>query len=457
MKRKIIYLFLSLVLMVLAITSLGGRVVEATQGNNPSWSTSSVVNDDKNGSVMANDYMSNLQSRISMSRSLSPRFFSPVSCGGVQVIKYDGQTKARLSGAQFTIYNRWNRAVQVIQSGYDGIAETRTLPLGNYSIRETKAPTGYQLENAVMRFSVFVPGQVVCLTKCNTPLPNQKGSLQVVKTDGNNQRLAGAQFDVYNSNNQFVGRITTNINGVATLGNLSYGTYKLIEVKAPVGYELDATPKYVTLSALSPNKVASIIISNKKIITKGSIEIIKKDETGKLLAGAQFFVVNSSNTVVGQVTTNANGVATVTNLPYGTYNVVEYMAPEGYELDQTWKPITLSKDSPNGKASITIVNKKKITTGALKVIKKDEAGKLLAGAEFEVRNASGKVVGKITTDANGIGTIKDLPFGDYTVVETKAPSGYELDATPKNVKVSKGDPNGVVTITVENKKEKTTG
>lgn len=455
MKQKFSYFFFSFVLILLTLGVLNGKQAEATSSNS-SWSTGVAVND-QTGMTFTNDYISSTQNSPLGRTNATPRFFSPVSCGGIQVIKYDERTNARLSDAQFTIYDRWNRPVQVIQTNYNGIAETRSLPLGNYSIRETKAPSGYKLENSAMRFSILRSGQFICLKKSNKPLTVQKGCLKVIKTNEKNQMLAGAVFDIYNANNQYMGRITTNANGIATLGNLPFGTYKLIEVKAPNGYQLDQTAKYVTISATSPNGVASIKIVNKQEITTGELEIIKKDETGKVLAGAEFIVLNSNMTIVGQVTTNANGIANVKDLPYGKYTVIEVKAPDGYELDTTPKDITVSKNNPNGKASIIVVNKKKITTGALEVIKKDETGKLLAGAEFDVRDANGKVVGRITTGANGLATLKNLPYGTYKLIETKAPDGYELDATPKTVTVSKEDLNGVVSITVVNKKEKTTG
>lgn len=455
MKQKVSYLFCSLALILLTIGVLGAKHAEAVQ-NDASWSTATVISGpSENGGQ--NDNISNLQRGLLAPNNATPRFFAPISCGGIQVIKYDEQTNARLAGAQFTIYDCWNRAIQVIQTNYYGIAESRSLPLGNYSIRETKAPAGYQLETSVMRFSLLRPGQILCLTKTNKPIANQKGCIKVIKINESNQVLAGAVFDVYNANNQLVGKITTNANGVASLGNLPFGTYKLIEVQAPVGYELDSTQKYVTLSASSPGGVASITLSNKKVMKKGTLEVIKKNEAGQPLAGAKFFVVNSSNTLVGQVTTNASGVATLQNLPYDTYTLVEYEAPTGYELDQTLKYVTLSESSLNGKASITVLNKKKITTGALEVIKTDEAGKRLAGAEFEVRDTQNKVISKITTNANGSATVNNLPLGTYQLVETKAPVGYELDSTPKTIVISKEDPNGVIRVTVKNKQEKTTG
>lgn len=457
MKQKISYLFFSFILVLLAIGTIGTKQAEAAQ--NTSWATASSGNG-QTENLFTKDYLSGVQDKLSTNSTVAPRFFAPVSCGGIQVIKYDGRTKARLSGAQFTIYDRYNRAVQVIQTNYNGIAETRSLPIGRYSIRETKAPNGYQLETSAMYFNISFSGQFICLTKCNTQLPPtvSKGTLKVIKTNENNQALAGAVFDVYNSNNQFVGRITTDATGTAFLSGLPYGTYMLIEVQAPAGHQLDTTPRYVTISSASPNGITSISILNKKVITTGALQVIKQDETGKRLAGAEFEVRNANGVVVGRITTDANGVATLGNLPFGTYQLIETKAPEGYELDTTPRYVTVSKTDPNGKVSITVLNKEKVATGSLEVIKEDESGKQrLAGAEFEVRDANGKVVGNITTDENGMATLKDLPLGTYQLIETKAPEGYELDTTPKTVVISKDNPNGVVSITITNKLEKTTG
>ncbi|WP_281246847.1 MSCRAMM family protein, partial [Enterococcus silesiacus] len=322
MKQKISYLFFSIVLILLAISTVGTKQAEAAQ--NTSWATTSSGNG-QTENLFTNDYLSGIQDKLATNTGVAPRFFAPVSCGGIQVIKYDERTNARLSGAQFTIYDGYNRAVQVIQTNYNGIAETRSLPIGRYSIRETRAPNGYQLETSAMYFSISFSGQFVCLTKCNTQLPPtvSKGTLKVIKTNENNQALAGAVFDVYNSSNQFVGRITTDATGTAFLSGLPYGTYMLIEVQAPIGHQLDSTPRYVTISSASPNGIASISIVNKKIIATGALEIIKKDETGKNLAGAEFIILNSNNSIVGHVTTNANGIAVVSNLPFGTYQLIE--------------------------------------------------------------------------------------------------------------------------------------
>ncbi|WP_257643916.1 prealbumin-like fold domain-containing protein, partial [Listeria monocytogenes] len=51
--------------------------------------------------------------------------------------------------------------------------------------------------------------------------------------------------------------------------------------------------------------------------------------------------------------------------------------------------------------------------------------------EFELQNAAGsKLKEKLTTAASGNIEITDLAPGDYKLIETKAPTGYQLDAAP---------------------------
>ncbi|MBJ8206116.1 cell wall anchor, partial [Bacillus cereus] len=69
------------------------------------------------------------------------------------------------------------------------------------------------------------------------------GALKVMKMDENKKPLPGAVFEITNSNQQVMGTITADKNGIAEMDNLELGTYTVKEVKAPVGYVLDATPK----------------------------------------------------------------------------------------------------------------------------------------------------------------------------------------------------------------------
>jgi hypothetical protein len=77
----------------------------------------------------------------------------------------------------------------------------------------------------------------------------------------------------------------------------------------------------------------------------------------------------------------------------------------------------------------------KLQQGALKISKTSVKGTVLAGAKFSVSGPSGSYT--LTTDSSGAACVDKLQFGDYSVTETAAPSGYSIDdATTHTVPVS---------------------
>ncbi len=75
--------------------------------------------------------------------------------------------------------------------------------------------------------------------------------------------------------------------------------------------------------------------------------------------------------------------------------------------------------------------------------------KKLAGAKFHIEDSKGKIVGELVTNEEGEVVSKDLPIGNYTLVEVEAPKGYELLKEKITVKVEK---DAVVEIKIGNKK-----
>ncbi|MQS76575.1 SpaA isopeptide-forming pilin-related protein [Companilactobacillus halodurans] len=62
------------------------------------------------------------------------------------------------------------------------------------------------------------------------------------------------------------------------------------------------------------------------------------------------------------------------------------------------------------------------------------SGNGLSGAEYELKDSKGKVIiSNATTDSDGKLVIQNLPYGNYTLTEVKAPDGYELNQTPINI------------------------
>lgn len=174
-----------------------------------------------------------------------------------------------------------------------------------------------------------------------------------------------------------------------------------------------------------------------------SFSFNKLSDTNQPLAGAVFTITDSTGKVV-QATSSAKGVVQFTNLLPGNYTLKEITAPQGYLLDSATHAVVVASNGDitvdgklyTGTLLYQLINKSAV--GSLEV-KKYEAGntaKVLSGATFELRDSTGKVVMTKTTDSTGIISFTNLPFGTYILVETKAPAGYELDATPITVEIN---------------------
>ncbi|EJR31619.1 collagen-binding domain-containing protein, partial [Bacillus mycoides] len=93
----------------------------------------------------------------------------------------------------------------------------------------------------------------------------------------------------------------------------------------------------------------------------------------------------------------------------------------------------------------------KPSTGKIKIKKVDSNNndKKLVGAKFNIEDLNGKVIGELVTDEKGEAISKDLPIGNYNLVEVEAPKDYELLQGKMAVKVEK---DAVVEMKIGNKK-----
>ena len=168
------------------------------------------------------------------------------------------------------------------------------------------------------------------------------------------------------------------------------------------------------------------------VLAKGSLTINKTDaDTGKALAGVTYRLFDSAGNKITDVTTGTDGMAVFSDLPLGSYTYQEISAPEGYVVDDTKYPITITTETLN----ITETRTNTMVKGSLTVRKVDVTGSPLAGAELLLEtSADGKActeVGRVTTDKTGIAKWNDLKIGvQYRVTETKSPAGYTLLTEP---------------------------
>ncbi|WP_218918887.1 SpaA isopeptide-forming pilin-related protein [Paenibacillus borealis] len=351
--------------------------------------------------------------------------------GSLKLVKVDAaDSTKKLAGAKFELYNSSNAMVAAATTNASGEIIFDNLKVGAYTLEETKAPAGYDLDSTVRNITISSKVQQVL-----APITNKEtlGSLKLVKVDAadGTKKLAGAKFELYDSSDAVVAAATTNANGEIVFNNLKLGDYTLKETEAPTGYELDGTVRNIKIDSMVQQVLQSI--PNKA--TTGSLKLIKVDAADgtKKLAGAKFELYNSSNTVVAAGTTNANGEIVFDDLKLGTYTLEEVKAPAGYDLDGAVRNITINSKVQQVLDPI----KNKETLGSLKLVKVDynNANKKLAGAEFKLYNSGNVLAATGVTDTNGEIVFDDLKLGDYTLEETKAPTGYDLDGAVRNVKI----------------------
>ena len=287
----------------------------------------------------------------------------------------------------------------------------------------------------------------------------REGSLQVQKIDAAtgsarpiNARysLAGAVYTVYRDAacKEAATTLTTGADGTTQAAKLAPGTYYVKETEASPGYQLDAAVYPVTVTNGGTSTVAS-----KEVPKTGSLLIQKEDSvTGSAstlssayqFTGAVYTVYADAacKEAIATLSIDASGKGSASGLYFGQYYVKETKAPANgsYALDETVYPIVVDETHP----SVSITSDEQPIRKQIEIQKYDaDTGKTepynhlvsFAGAEYTVyRDAACKeAAATLTTDAAGYGKSDPLPVADYYVKETKAPSGYQLDATVHRV------------------------
>ncbi|HDR4893675.1 TPA: choice-of-anchor A family protein [Bacillus cereus] len=338
--------------------------------------------------------------------------------GQFEIVKVDANDKTELlSGAEFEVYKDGKKVAE-LKTDESGKVMSPKLPLGEYTVKETKAPAGYKLSNKEWKVTIQNEKEVVKVEAENEKI---LGSLQIIKMDDKDQtkRLAGAEFTLKDAKGNVVKEgITTDKSGTVKVDGLVPGEYTLEETKAPEGYELTKQIIHVTVDG---EKVVDAKVTNSKSL--GQFEIVKVDaeDKTKVLSDAEFEVYKDGKKV-DTLRTDKTGKVVSQKLEPGKYTLKETKAPQGYKLLKEEIEVVVEADKV---VQVQVENAKEL--GSLQVIKKDaESGKVLAGAEFKLKNEAGQVVGEAkTTNKDGVVKFESLVPGKYTLEETKAPEGYK--------------------------------
>jgi uncharacterized surface anchored protein len=283
--------------------------------------------------------------------------------GSIEFTKY-GDNKEPLKGAEFKLYKasdkNYEKEIDTAESNYIGKVVFGNIEYGDYIIKETKAPDGYELTNKILKASITTNGRTVETNPNSISNTKTKGSIEFTKLGEHEEPLNGAEFKLYKeSDTRFKNPISTavsNRNGLVKFKNVEYGKYMIKETKAPVGYILsdDILEATVTKS----DKVVKAnpeSISNNKI--RANIKITKIDEkTEKTLEGAEFTLYDADGKEIKTSISGETGIVYFNSVEYGNYKIKETKAPDGYMIS---KDIIEVKVKTIETKEFTVTNKEK--------------------------------------------------------------------------------------------------
>lgn len=227
-----------------------------------------------------------------------------------------------------------------------------TLPVGTITIQETKAPTGYFINNEVFVRKIVAGGNEEGVETYNQPEILEKViKFNIKKVQaGTSTPVSGAVFR-HTLPNGSTEDLTTNGSGEITITGLASGTHKIKEIKSPDGYQLN--PNEVVFNVASGTGKITFTSGTNSLIAQGTkdsgdgyatfgnkvnpfnLKITKTNEHGKVLKGAEFTLYSDADckNVVDTQTSDDKGLLTFKNLDVEkTYYFKETKAPQGYRI-----------------------------------------------------------------------------------------------------------------------------
>ena len=344
--------------------------------------------------------------------------------------------------------------VDTITTGDKGIAKSKELYLGKYTIVEKTAPLKFVLNKDKHNVELTYAGQNIKVTSTALSVYNERQKVSVslnkaMEQDetygiGNNKEITSVQFGIF-ADEGVKAADGTSIpkDSLVTFANCDENGKLTFDCDLPIGYKWYAkeiaTDEHYILSnkhyqfntdyAGQNTKVIAIDVNgNEKIentLKRGKVEGVKTNKDNDKLEGATIGIFKidttefTEKTAIVTTKTDKDGAFSFNNIPYGEWVVKEIAAPAGYAVDATQHHIYISGDGVV--INVTMVDKQ------VQISKTDITGeKEVVGAELTITDESGNVIDSWTsTDtahyANGL-----VEGHKYTLTEKTAPYGYEI-------------------------------
>lgn len=286
----------------------------------------------------------------------------------------------------------------------------------------------------------------------------QTGKLKVRKLDEYGTKIGDIQFKLSKNSDMSnpLGTYTTSSDGTRTIHDLDLGTYYIQETNTPSVFEKNSKIYSVKVTENHVEEPAVLEITNS--YKKGSFTLYKRDsETDEKaqgdasLGGAVYGlyarediydplgnkkIFEKDEEVMRKTSTKSGAFSTWKDILPGKYYVKEIEAPEGYLLSEKKHYITITADSNAEEVVLTAYND--VIKGNFSIRKRDSVSKeniAVAGIKFQIKNSSGVTMGYAETNADGVAVSQELPYGEYTIKEVKAPYGYIISTEPVVVRI----------------------
>lgn len=347
--------------------------------------------------------------------------------GSIQITKTD-EAGTPLAGVSFELYDEYGNLHGSGSTNSSGVISFSNLELGEYYYKETATLPGYVLDSDYHVVMLTTNGQVAKVTVKNN---REGGNVTVIKTDSKTgAALPGVHFQLTNESSDVVAEGDTGMDGKLILSGIALGSYTLKETATVNGYVLDSTGRPVTLS--TNGQTVEVRVPNDPAI--GSIVVIKTDaETGEPLSGVHFKLTDPGGNTVADGNTDIDGKLTFAGIALGSYLLEETAAAEGYVLDKTVRTVEIREHGQTVDVSVENMP----IRGSLEIVKKDAYEDIaLMGAGFRLYDSDGQQVAEGYTNAQGKLSFSDLPRGNYSYQEFKAPKGYVLDESVHTASVT---------------------
>lgn len=286
---------------------------------------------------------------------------------GWMTIECFGEENEYIGGAEFTLYdaNGNELARKLTDQNVSHLMFDEIEPGHRYTIKQTKAPDGYEesteekplfeetfdltYQNLSRQFKVY-----------NKKLPAKADGKLTIKTyeEGNETMTIGdAEFTLYDADGNVVATQITKVGQDLVFAELSRGTYRIKETKAPAGYQQSTFDEEFEIA--QANKAVEYKVFNKKIPApagKLCVQLYTEGDEKETIGGAEFTLYNGKGETVARKTTVAGEELIFENLDTGIYFLRETKMPEGYEEQFIQKNFDI-KTSTSVK-TIKITNKK---------------------------------------------------------------------------------------------------